>query len=142
MVPLAPCLVLGAVLESIGPPAGVVTELGSPDLEALRAAGILEPDEVLVAACFDSLGDVSDSGSLITDRRVVSYWLEGDVRWIDARPRDRVIGVETRPGALGFGLDVTVSVNDDVPLELAFGLEDDGRQFVAHLSGPVPTGAP
>lgn len=142
-VPLAPCLALGGVLHLFGPTAGVVTELDDADLEALRAAMVLAPDEEVVAGYFDGLAAVPDAGALITDRRVLSYGYDGDVLWVDSRERSHIVGVEVRPSELGFGSDLVVSVEDEAPLALTFGIEEEARQFAAHLSvPPAPAGPP
>lgn len=48
------------------------------DVEFLRSAGLLEPDEEVVYFYSQDLFDIKNDGNMLTDRKVVSYWKDAE----------------------------------------------------------------
>lgn len=72
------------IIGLIGPPTAVVDgeEIGPRDRRMLRSEGVLEPGEDIVLFYSAGIFSIREDGNMVTDRRVISYWLEDDEIWM------------------------------------------------------------
>jgi hypothetical protein len=76
-----------AILDSSGVIAPVElvngAELNRHQIQSLHEAGLLDLDETVGLFCSDDLFSIVNNGTLLTDRRIVSYYTDADVRRVD-----------------------------------------------------------
>lgn len=117
------------------------SEIPSSYRSTLVEAGILEPDEEI--RFFGSLGffSILEEGSILTDRRVVSYETWDDVLLVFDVAYLKIQDVEVEYASGFFGITtLTVStVDGDQFLVLLSSEEGRDREFASDLKGRIPT---
>jgi len=99
------------------------SDLPSHVVEKLVDADIIEPDEQVLYYYCAALFDYLEDGNLFTDKRVISYWEEGEQLQVEAAPYSEIADIDVEQ-ASGWLDDALITIE-----------REDGSQFVMYVSG-------
>lgn len=125
------------VLSLLGPPTYVVDgiDLDQSDREILLAEGLIDPAEDILMYYSAGLFSIREDGSILTDRRVISYEETEDGLWVGAAPFGDIRKVEVvEQGDLLNDTTTLVTLYDGAQFYLVLSAENDGdKRFITEL---------
>ena len=114
--------------------AGVTTvvdgeEIGPRDRRMLRSEGVLEPGEDIVLFYSAGIFSIREDGNMVTDRRVISYWLEDDEIWMVSAVFGEIADatMEVEGGTFEDSV-IAITETDGEEFKLLASIEKDGHK--------------
>lgn len=131
---LGSCLFVGFVFYEFSS-ATSAAELTTAQIEALRQAAILEPDETPLEGSFSPTA-VEEAGTVITERRVIVFYREltGELT-VESRERSQILDVYVEPNdPLDSATLVVLCAAAPTPLEAVFADAAIAERLAAYLN--------
>jgi len=115
--------------RTTGPPSHVIpgSEVTPEDYKFLLTEGIIDPEEEIVWFYSGGVFSIEEDGNLVTDKRVISYQIFGEERWVAAAHFNQIKELEViRRGSFFRGTLFTINTKDRATFEVLVSAKKNG----------------